>query len=93
MAYYRSGVNMQHIWPGGPPGGLSDCPKLKEGQLLMHRYRLTYDMYKDDERYKHISVSGKEKSVILAKRMRDHADQCPNCSQTDEDFYGLIRWG
>ena len=83
---------MQHMWPGGPPGGLSSCAKLKEGQLLMHRYKLTYDLYKNNEMYAHISVSGKEKSVELAARMRKHADKCSQCSQSDPDFYGLERW-
>ena len=52
------------------------------------------------QRYQFCSIMGvgkylaqgqecKRKSIILAKRMRDHADQCPKCSQKDQNFYGV----
>ena len=71
---------------------LSICPKLKQGQLLMQRYRLCFNKG-NSTAYQAQADECKRKSVVLAKRMRDHADKCPNCSQRDPDFYGLIAMG
>ena len=66
---------------------LSTCPKLKQGQLLMQRYQFCSIM--GVGKYLAQGQECKRKSIILAKRMRDHADQCPKCSQKDQNFYGV----
>ena len=71
---------------------LSKCPKLKQGQLLMQRYKLCHDKGAGTA-YDAQATECKRKSIELAKRMRNHADKCHNCSQTDQDFYGLIAMG
>ena len=81
--------------PREPPiRHLSKCKKLKAGQLLMHRHLVVYERGNGtfEGRYQHIADESKRRSIILAKRMRDHADQCPRCSQGDENFYGLEWW-
>lgn len=69
---------------------LSKCPKLKQGQLLMQRYKFI-NSYAHGK-YKAQGDRAKEKSVELAKRMKAHARECPLCSPQDENFYGLDHW-
>ena len=81
--------------PRPPPvRHLSTCPKLKKGQLLMHRHQVVFERGNGTYggRYQHIADESKRRSIILAKRMRDHADKCKRCSQGDENFYGLEWW-
>lgn len=67
---------------------LSTCMKLKQGQLLMQRYFYVYHRG-NNTAYQKQADRTKERSVELAKRMRDHADKCRNCSQSDLNFYGV----
>lgn len=69
---------------------LSKCPKLKAGQLLMQRYK--YVVTVSQGKYKPQGDRCKAKSVELAKRMKEHARQCPICNVTDDNFYGLDHW-
>lgn len=70
----------------------TNCAKLKQGQLLMQRYWATVKELTGGK-WDHIAVSGREKSIILAKRMVEHAKKCPVCNKdralADEDFYGV----
>lgn len=71
---------------------LSTCTKLRQGQLLMHRYHHVYTMSRSTL-YEPLGDECKRKSVILAKRMKAHAKECRVCKVNDElnnpNFYGL----
>ncbi len=93
---YGDGVNKQEFWfKADKPPIVGTCKKLNDGQRLMYRYQFTYLYYLNDKRYEHISISGKEKSVILAARMVDHATNCATCQRErvleEEYFYGIYK--
>lgn len=61
----------------------------------MQRYQFTVNLYNGHRLYDHHAVSGREKSVILAKRMVDHARNCAVCQAenrfNEEFFYGVYK--
>ena len=58
----------------------------------MQRYLIVWNRG-NQTKYQPQADRAKERSVILAERMRNHADKCKNCNQTDPDFYGIIALG
>lgn len=70
---------------------LSLCPKLRQGQLLMQRYKFVYALSRGG-RYEAQGDVVKEKSLKLAQKMVDHARACRRCTPDDHNFYGLDLW-
>lgn len=63
---------------------LSRCPKMKQGQLLMQRYRLCFERG-NGTKYQPQADTCKQKSLVLAQRMKDHWHNCRVCRS--EDFW------
>lgn len=66
---------------------LSTCPKMKEGQLLMQRYKFCYERGNMGP-YQVQANECKRKSQVLAKRMKEHYAKCQVCRQ-EEFYYGV----
>ena len=73
------------------PARAGSCKKLRQGQLLMQRYKYCWDNH--TPMYVEPAQACRDKSVILAKRMVDHVEDCVTC-QTERvleevHFYGV----
>ena len=67
--------------------GLSKCVKMRQGQLLMQRYKFCYERGNMGPYQTQADVC-KNKSLILAGRMKEHYTKCRVC-QTEEFWYGV----
>jgi hypothetical protein len=59
----------------------------------MQRYKYAWDTRRSHELYSHLAQKCKDRSVILAKRMVDHVEDCDTCQRErvleDKFFYGV----
>jgi hypothetical protein len=93
---YTPGVNQQQHWRSmDVPQWTGTCRKFQQGRLLMQRYQWTANYAQTTRHYKHMSERMRERAIILAKRMFDHAKECQVCLQegrlNDEHFYGVYK--
>lgn len=76
------------------PERVGTCPKLRQGQRLMQRYQYVFQKG-NGTAYQEIADRCKERSVILAKRMVEHATNCAICTREsvieEELFYGVYK--
>ena len=93
---YGTGINLQHLWRTvDKPERVGTCAKLRQGQMLMYKYKYLYDLYRGNERYTWIADNCKRDSIILAKRMVEHAKGCGICAREivleEAFFYGVYK--
>ena len=93
---WEEGVNQQHLWTRmNAPEWTGTCKKFQQGRLLMQRYQFIANYYELHDLYAEHSKTGKEKSVVLARRMVDHAKTCAICIAegrlNEEHFYGVYK--
>ena len=96
MVYKKTGENLQHLWfKADKPERVGTCKKLRQGQLLMYKYKFLYDYYKGDDLYRQTADNCKRDSVILAARMVKHAEDCATCIAenvlNEVFFYGVFK--
>lgn len=93
---YHSSEALNKFWRkmDGVPELETACQKLKSGQLLMQRYQYVWKTYQHT-RYATQAQTCKDKSMELARRMVEHAKQCPQCQQeralASDIFYGVFK--
>ena len=96
MAYNRTpGENSMHVWRKmDAPERVGTCKKLREGQLLMQRYKFVFAKG-NNTIYQSQADRCKERSIILAERMVAHAQVCNRCCEeqvlADPVFYGVYK--
>jgi hypothetical protein len=96
MTYHSNEEGGQQYWPkmDGVPPLDTKCAKLMQGQHLMQRYQYVW-LQHQNTRYATQAKVCKDKSIELARRMVEHAKQCPTCQQErvlDSDiFYGVYK--
>ncbi len=76
------------------PERVGTCRKLRQGQLLMQRYKYVFQTG-NMTRYQAQADRCKERSGILAVRMIEHAQECNLCCKEgvleDPVFYGVYK--
>ena len=93
---WTKGEDNRHLWRRmDAPERVGTCDKLREGQRLMQRYKFLFHHYRLHDLYSHQSTSAKDKSLVLAKRMVEHATNCAKCTEDnvleEETFYGVYK--
>jgi hypothetical protein len=94
MTYTKGEDSRCHWKTMDAPERVGTCKKLRQGQLLMQRYKYAYRKG-NMTRYQGLADRCKERSGILAKRMIEHAQGCNLCCKErvleEGTFYGVFK--